>query len=84
MGYKDRSIVADTEHYEKMFTSNGIFFPLIVVDGRVVGAWKRTWKKDTCIFHIDLLKGATIDTKALAKAAHEYADFWGVKNVVFA
>ncbi len=84
LGYKDRSIVADVEHYEKMFTSNGIFFPLIVVDGRVVGAWKRTWKKDSCIFHIDLLKGATIDTKALTKAAQEYADFWGVKNVVFA
>lgn len=67
-----------------MFTSNGIFFPLIVVDGRVVGAWKRTWKKDSVVFHIDLLNDATIDTKALAKAAHEYAAFRGVQNITFA
>jgi len=76
--------VADVKHYEKMFTSNGIFFPLIVVDGRVVGAWKRTWKKDTVVFHIDLLPGSKIDTKALTQVAHEYAAFRGVQNIIFA
>lgn len=36
LGYKDRSIVADVEHHSRLFTSNGIFFPLILQDGRVI------------------------------------------------
>lgn len=31
LGYKDRSPVADIEHHGKLFTTNGIFFPLVVV-----------------------------------------------------
>lgn len=84
LGYKDRSIVADTTHYEKMFTSNGIFFPLIIVDGRVVGTWKRSWKKDSCVFDIQTLPGEKLDKKQLAQATQEYATFWGVQNVLFA
>lgn len=80
--YKDRSIVADTAHYEKMFTKNGIFFPLIIVDGRVVGVWKRTRKKDTCIFDIQTLPGQKIDQKQLYKATEEYAHFWGVEKII--
>lgn len=82
LGYKDRSIVADTAHYEKMFTSNGIFFPLIIVDGQVAWVWKRSWKKDSCIFDIQTLPGQKIDTKQLQKAAYEYAAFWGVEKIV--
>jgi len=66
-----------------MFTKNGIFFPLIIVDGRVVGVWKRSWKKDSCIFDIQLLPGQKIDKKQLTQAAQKYATFWGVKNILF-
>jgi hypothetical protein len=55
LGYKDRSIVADIEHYGKLLTTNGIFFPLILQDGKVVGTWKRAWKKDTVVFTIEIL-----------------------------
>ena len=90
LGYKDRSIVADTAHYEKMFTKNGIFFPLIIVDGRVVWVWKRSWKKDSCIFDIQLLpntssRAQSRDLKTqLEIAAQDYATFWGVQNILFA
>lgn len=84
LGYKDRSIVADTTHYEKMFTKNGIFFPLIIVDGRVVGVWKRSWKKDSCVFDIQTLPGEKLDKKQLTQAAQDYATFWGVQNILFA
>lgn len=80
--YKDRSIVADTTHYEKMFTKNGIFFPLIVQNGRVVWVWKRSWKKDACIFDIQLLPGEKIDKTQLEKAAHEYAAFHQIYHIL--
>jgi hypothetical protein len=47
IGYKDRSPVADTQHHGKLFTQNGIFFPLLLLDGTVVGTWKRTRIKTT-------------------------------------
>ena len=30
LGYKDRSRVADTSHHKNLFSTNGIFFPLIL------------------------------------------------------
>ncbi len=79
--YKDRSIVADTEHYGKLFTSNGIFFPLIVVDGKVAGVWKRAWKKDTVVFTITALPWVKLDKDAIHAEAEKYAGFWGVEKI---
>lgn len=35
LGYKDRSPVADVEHHGKLFTVNGIFFPLVMKGGKL-------------------------------------------------
>ncbi len=53
--YKDRSIVADIAHHKNLFTSNGIFFPTILIDGRVVGTWKRVIKKWVVLIDCTLL-----------------------------
>ncbi len=46
LGYKDRSAVLAAEHAAKVIPGgNGVFQPIIVVGGQVVGAWKRTIKK---------------------------------------
>lgn len=46
LGYKDRSAVLTAEHSAKIVPGgNGMFLPTILVDGQVVGTWKRTVKK---------------------------------------
>lgn len=46
LGYKDRTAVLNAEHASRVVPgSNGMFMPTIVVDGRVVGLWKRTLRK---------------------------------------
>lgn len=77
LGYKDRSIVADSEHYRKLLTTNGIFFPLILQDGKVVGTWKRAWKKDTVVFTIEILPWYAVELKALEQEAMRYSNFSG-------
>ena len=42
IGYKDRSDVLAKEHTSKAFNSHGIFQPVILCDGQIVGNWKRT------------------------------------------
>jgi hypothetical protein len=46
LGYKDRSAVLDAAHAEKICPGgNGMFAATIVIDGQVVGTWKRVFKK---------------------------------------
>ncbi|MGK9146352.1 winged helix DNA-binding domain-containing protein [Plantibacter flavus] len=42
LGYRDRRLVLAPEHFELIVPGgNGIFLPLITVDGRIVGTWRR-------------------------------------------
>lgn len=40
IGYKSRDIVLDPEHAHHAHSNNGIFQPVIVYDGKIVGNWK--------------------------------------------
>ena len=46
VSYKYRSIVFDPTWHKEAITSNGIFKPIIVVNGLVLGIWKRTVQKN--------------------------------------
>ena len=46
ISYKTRDASFNTEHQSKVFTNNGIFKPIILENGKVIGIWKRTIKKD--------------------------------------
>ncbi|WP_338869665.1 winged helix DNA-binding domain-containing protein [Spirosoma sp. SC4-14] len=48
VGYKDRSAALGPLDFKQVISSaNGIFYPVILIDGKVVGTWKRTVKNDT-------------------------------------
>ena len=46
ISYKDRAASLPHENHHKAVSNNGIFYPIIVVNGRVTGTWKRTVKND--------------------------------------
>ncbi|PWB28415.1 winged helix DNA-binding domain-containing protein [Flavobacterium sp. HTF] len=46
ISYKTREVSILTEHQSNAFTNNGIFKPIILENGKVIGTWKRTVKKD--------------------------------------
>ena len=77
LGYKDRSLVAERESQNKLFTTNGIFFPLILQNGGVIGSWKHEYKKDRVIIRPETLAWHTIDMKELEKECERYAKFSG-------
>ncbi len=45
LGYKDRTDVLPKEHYPKAFTNNGLFYPVILHEGQVIGNWSKSAKK---------------------------------------
>jgi DNA glycosylase AlkZ-like len=76
VAYKDRNAVLNPTYTKHANSGNGILYPTIVVDGQVVGTWKRTLKKDTVVITpnpFSKLKRA--ETLALAEAASRYGKF---------
>jgi hypothetical protein len=41
VGYKDRTAVLASEDHRKAVSSNGVFRPVVIKNGRVIGLWKK-------------------------------------------
>jgi len=79
LGYKDRSAVLDAAHASKVVPgNNGVFMPIVVVDGQVVGTWKRAAKKQK--IDITLRPFAPIDDLPIRaeQPARRYCEFLGM------
>src|SRR5690554_3190681 len=46
VSYKDRTEMIEEAHYSKVMTKNGIFSPTIMLNGRIIGSWKKSMKKN--------------------------------------
>jgi hypothetical protein len=76
VSYKDRSASLDTSRKAHAITGNGIFKPVITVDGRVKGVWQRTLKKDSVVFGQELFEELSPEElRAFEEAARLYAQF---------
>jgi hypothetical protein len=49
IAYKDRKAVLPFEHHTKAISSNGIFRPTILKNGKVIGIWKKSTTKNKVI-----------------------------------
>ncbi|HET6227498.1 MAG TPA: winged helix DNA-binding domain-containing protein [Bacteroidia bacterium] len=76
VSYKDRSLVVDAAAAKK--TGNGIFKPLLLVDGKVKGYWKRNDKKGQSRVELTAFeKLSSGQSKMIDKETDRYADFLG-------
>jgi hypothetical protein len=83
VAYKDRSAVLDPAYAKLPNYGHGIFNPTIVMDGQVVGTWKRALKKGSLTItpsSFAILKRA--ETRAISKAASRYGKFLGASVVM--
>jgi len=80
VGYTDRSAVFDASHTIKLDSRGNILFNhTIVLDGRIVGNWKRTIKKNTVILTPSLFTPLNkAETRAFAASANRYGTFLGM------
>ncbi len=83
ISYKNRSASIHPSLQKKAVSDNGIFRPIIVVNGQVTGIWKRTIKKDNVIIDIDFFrKHSKSELKCIEKSAEVYGNFMGKNNEV--
>jgi hypothetical protein len=79
VAYKDRSAAFDQKYLPQIVKSgNGIFSPVIVINGRVGGTWKRVIKKDKVAIESTAFSPFNKShTSALKKTVKHYAKFLG-------
>ena len=76
LGYKDRTDVLPKEHYPKAFTNNGLFFPIILHNGQVIGNWDRSArKKGIELPHSWFISDVCVDEDMLNEAKQKYVKF---------
>lgn len=56
ISYKDRTASLALEHQTAALTSNGIFRPVLLIDGQAIGIWNRLVKKDTVLMELTFFK----------------------------
>jgi hypothetical protein len=75
LGYQVRDDVLAKQHAQKVCPgNNGVFFPMIVQDGQIVGTWKRAIKKQTVTITPAPFEDA-LDDDTIATAASTYGAF---------
>jgi hypothetical protein len=81
VAYKDRSAILDPAHMEA--SGSGIFSSPILMHGRVVGIWKRTFKKNGVVIEAEpFTPFSPAESDAFAAAAARYGAFLGLPVVL--
>lgn len=83
VSYKNRGAMITADHHTKAISNNGIFRPVIVVNGQISGLWKRTIKKDTALIELDHFRPHNKkEEQLIEKAAESFGHFSGKKPEV--
>jgi hypothetical protein len=79
ISYTDRSASLAQPHEAAWHRGNAVFSSIIVVDGEVVGVWKRTLKKKSVLVESTPFRPfSAAEQEAFKAAAQQYADFLGL------
>lgn len=79
LGYRAREGVLNADHARDVVSSNGVFRPIIVIDGRIVGIWRHAWRGDDQVVVSAYLFSppSVYDSEELRAAAARYATHLG-------
>lgn len=79
VGYTDRSAALKPADSRRVYSGNGIFYPIIVLDGQVAGTWKRTFNKKNVRVELQPFTPLTEEQhRTIAVAAQNYSRFTGL------
>jgi disulfide oxidoreductase YuzD len=80
ISYKDRTAIIQLQYKKKAISNNGIFYPLIVTNGKVIGIWNRKTKNEKVNLEIKLFQLPTNKIKrSITDAAEKFGYFAGKK-----
>lgn len=69
VSYRDRSAIFNPGNMREAISSNGIFWPVVIVGGKVAGLWKQIAKKNEIIIETALFRKLTRKEKECIREA---------------
>jgi hypothetical protein len=83
VSYKNREAAISADHHTKAVSKNGIFWPIVVINGKVTGLWKHSVKKDQLLLEFDLFRSVLPNEKVeLEKAIQLFKNYKEADNLV--
>jgi hypothetical protein len=84
VAYRDRSAALDPQYNNLIVPGgNGIFNPIVVIGGRVVGTWKRVFKGDSVVITFSPFEAfSKAQASAIEPVAERYSQFVGKRAVI--
>jgi Winged helix DNA-binding domain len=75
-GYKDRSAIVSAAHGERLVAMDNDLTAIVVLDGQIVGTWKRTLKKSAVVIEASLfVTPSDAQAHAIGQAAERLGAF---------
>jgi hypothetical protein len=80
IGFKDRSAIGEVARRSNVPENSPAFMAhIIIIDGQIVGGWRRTLKKDVVTVELNLIAKLTkAENQAVADAVNQYSKFLGL------
>ncbi|MEJ1229415.1 MAG: crosslink repair DNA glycosylase YcaQ family protein [Galbitalea sp.] len=79
LGYRDRSLILPVEHAQRIVPgNNGMFLPMIVSRGRIVGIWRRPGGPGNAGPDVQpdhFTPASSVERRGFDRAASSYARF---------
>jgi hypothetical protein len=76
LGYKERSAALHPDHVKQVNAGGGLPKPALILDGKVVGVWKRTKKKRALQVSRELFRRLSAgESTAVTQAIEQFAQF---------
>ena len=83
ISYIDRSASLEIRNHRRAVSENGLFRPVIVSGGKVVGLWKRTIKKETGIVETEFFQKPKRNLmKQVERCVEEFGKFLGKETKI--
>ena len=83
IAYKDRSVAVDSIHGKQAIRGNPVFSSPIVIRGRVVGSWKRSFKENSVVVTIIPYSSfSKSERQSVDEAAQRYGSFLNMRVVL--
>lgn len=76
IAYRDRKAMLTGKNSRQVISTNGIFYPVIVYRGEVIGTWRRTIKKNQVIVELKPFEKLTkLQASGITQTAESFAGF---------
>ncbi len=82
IAYRNRSAAITLDHHTKAISNNGVFRPIIVVNGHISGLWKRSYNKNSVVIELDHFRPHNKKEVQLIEKASEKYGYFSARNAI--